>query len=554
MELYSYQSVRHTNLFATLYREPTKIEINLLKASNFLGAIGSIIGGEVSEHFGFIRSMESLSVVWIIGIIFTFISDTITMLMMGKIINGVAIGMSFITIPIYQYEIIPNKNRGRILSIFIFSCSLGNVFIYIIRLISERFLNESKYSRLHWAIEIIPLIIAATFIVFIPESPKWLATNSEWQTAADVLESIEIKNSSPVEKKKTKEERIRLGDKHYVIKKYSTGVCIKSCSINGLFGKKYIKEVCMGIVLLFFVDFTSISKILESLDYICESCFIVGDNLKTVTVFQLVMRVLFTAAPIMILDMMRRKDVLVFGMFLTTVVMIIYMIVFLGFSVKLPDVKHPDADWFIKVNFFDEKASLVLALTVFLDVVYYSMLVPTCWLYIIENFSSSSRIKGWVVITSLHWMFEACTSLAFPFLLEKLGGWLFFIVTFICLAGSFFTTQLEETKGKFDFDPEYIMTDDRGDVSEDKTITAQPVQMKSLKDNASLNSATSGSKNGHSERQNLESKPSIKSIPIVHPWEVSYGKSKNEKSNSGTNPTGNSSGVNKNLLDAYARL
>ena len=91
---------------------------------------GSVIGGEISEHFGFIRSMESLSVIWIIGIIFAFILDTITMLIIGKIINGIAIGMAFVTIPIYQYEIIPVQNRGRILSIFIFSCAFGK-FVHL---------------------------------------------------------------------------------------------------------------------------------------------------------------------------------------------------------------------------------------------------------------------------------------------------------------------------------------------------------------------------------------------------------------------------------------
>lgn len=436
------------------------------------------------------------------------------MFIMGKIINGVAIGMSFVTIPIYQYEIIPNRNRGRILSIFIFTCSLGSLFIYMIRLISENFLNESKYSRLHWAIEVIPLIVAASSIIFIPESPKWLAANSEWQTAADVLELIEVKNSSGFEKRKHKEERTRLGDKHYVIKKYSTGVCIKSCSLNGLFGKKYIREVCMGILLLFFVDFTSISKIMESLDYICQSCNIEGDNLKTATLFDLLARVLFSTAPILILDMMRRKDVLVFGMFIVLLIMVTYIIVFLAFSEKVSvDYTQQAYDWIIKVRFFDEKASLILALTVFLDVIYYTMLVPTSWLYIIENFSSSSRIKGWVVIMSLHWLFEACTSLAFPFLLEKLNGWLFLIVSFICLAGALFTTQLEETKGKFEFDPEYIMRDTRGELSEDKTVTAQPIPLKSdLVQN---------------------------SIP-----------SKNKISKT-TDSTGNSSSVNKNLLDAY---
>ncbi|KAK6874360.1 hypothetical protein K4I79_005908 [Candida tropicalis] len=253
---------------------------------------------------------------------------------------------------------------------------------------------------------------------------------------------------------------------------------------------------------------------MESLDYICQSCNIEGDNLKTATLFDLLARVLFSTAPILILDMMRRKDVLVFGMFIVSLIMVTYIIVFLAFSEKVSvDYTQQAYDWIIKVRFFDEKASLILALTVFLDVIYYTMLVPTSWLYIIENFSSSSRIKGWVVIMSLHWLFEACTSLAFPFLLEKLNGWLFLIVSFICLAGALFTTQLEETKGKFEFDPEYIMRDTRGELSEDKTVTAQPIPLKS------------------DSVQN--------SIP-----------SKNKISKT-TDSTGNSSSVNKNLLDAY---
>lgn len=496
------------------------------------------------------------------------------MLIIGKIINGIAIGMAFVTIPIYQYEIIPVQNRGRILSIFIFSCALGNLFIYVIRLISERFLNESKYSRLFWAIEVIPLVFAATFIAFIPESPKWLAANCEWTSAAEVLELIEVKNSSILKRRKTKEDRIRLGDKHYVIKKYSTGVCIKSCSINGLFGKKYIKEVCRGILLLFFVDFTSISKILESLDYICQSCQIMGESLKTVTIFLLLMRVLFATAPILIIDMMRRKDVLVFGMFLTTIVIISYMILFLGFSIPIPKSEQPSLDWAMRVVFYPEKASVVLALTVFLDVVYYSMLVPTCWLYIIETFSTSSRIKGWVVIMSLHWLFEACTSLSFSFLMEELNGWLFLIISFICLGGLFFTTQLEETKGKFEFDPEFIMKDSQYELSDDKTLSAQPANLKCFDESSSSHYVSSrGSKNIRDltvpQDSNIKGKPfnsfkkSVKesniSKPIMNPWETPYGSMDNFLNNEKLNqqPANASNGnatVTKKLADAYNRL
>ena len=100
-----------------------------------------------------------------------------------------------------------------------------------------------------------------------------------------------------------------------------------------------------------------------------------------------------------------------------------------------------------------------------------------------------------------------------PILIGEIKRMVVLIVSFICLAGALFTTQLEETKGKFEFDPEYIMRDTRGELSEDKTVTAQPIPLKSdLVQN---------------------------SIP-----------SKNKISKT-TDSTGNSSSVNKNLLDAY---
>ena len=91
---------------------------------------------------------------------------------------------------------------------------------------------------------------------------------------------------------------------------------------------------------------------MESLDYICQSCNIEGDNLKTATLFDLLARVLFSTAPILILDMMRRKDVLVFGMFIVLLIMVTYIIVFLAFSEKVSvDYTQQAYDWIIKVRF-----------------------------------------------------------------------------------------------------------------------------------------------------------------------------------------------------------
>ena len=75
--------------------------------------------------------------------------------------------------------------------------------------------------------------------------------------------------------------------------------------------------------------------------------------------------------------------------------------------------------------------------------------------------------------------------------MEELNGWLFLIISFICLGGLFFTTQLEETKGKFEFDPEFIMKDSQYELSDDKTLSAQPANLKCFDESSSSNYVSS---------------------------------------------------------------
>ncbi|KAI3407157.2 hypothetical protein KGF56_000059 [Candida oxycetoniae] len=392
--------------------------------------------------------MKLLCLIWISGIIFTFVSESVSMLIVGKAIKGMAIGVAFATVPTYLYEIIPLRRRARMLTLFTFFCALGNLFMFLLPIVLSHSLQGEHYLNFHWLVELIPVTFLTIAVLFIPESPKWLASSDKWTRAADILECIEWKNSGNLERRKTRNERVKLGDKHFVVKKYSTTVEIKSCNINALFGRKYIKEITVGILLQLLVDFMGVSKLAESLNYICSACQITSlEELRMVQTFVLVVRCLFMIIPILVLDSMKRRDVLVFGVSIVSIVMVSYMIMFLAFSVRRPARSaYLNVDWVLKVEFFKERASLVLALTVFMDVLHYALILPSSWLLILETFSTSSRTRGWVFISSLHWLFACSTSLVFPFLLSHLNGWLFFIFSLVCMAAVAMSFTIQETR------------------------------------------------------------------------------------------------------------
>ncbi|CCG20565.1 predicted membrane transporter [Candida orthopsilosis Co 90-125] len=363
-------------------------------------------------------------------------------------VKGIAIGMSHAVIPIFQYEIIPSGRRGRILSFYILATSLGNLLMYSLPMMTMQILNEDQYIKLHWLIDLIPISFASVSIMLFPESPKWLASNNEWEIAAEVLESIETANSEKSVRNKYKRERKRLGDKHYVVKKYSTAVNVRSCSMNALFGRKYIREVSTGILLQLTIDLIGVIRLLDSMRSICIACQVQTLNeMRIVSEFDLVMRYIFILAPMGVIDLLRRKDVLMFGMTVNTTLVGAYSIMFLGFSRENETSQfNLDIEWGLKVEFGKECASIVLALTVLMDMVFHSLILPVCWLYILESFSSSTRSKGWIVITSLHWLFECSLSLIFPFLFSTLNGWLILILFLISLSGTLIMSQLKETK------------------------------------------------------------------------------------------------------------
>ena len=403
----------------------------------------------MAAHFGYNKALKSICLIWFVGIIVTFVSENILLLALGKLVKGIGIGMSHAVIPVFQYEIIPKGRRGRVLSFYILATCFGNLFMYLLPMVAMQLLKDDQYLRLHWLVDLIPLSLASVSVMLFPESPKWLASNNKWEVAADVLESIETANSEKSAKHRFKSERKRLGDKHYVVKKYTSAVSVRSCSMNALFGRKYFREVSTGILLQLTIDLIGIVRLLESMYAIEIACQLKTLNeIRIVQEFDLLMRYVFTLAPICVIDLLRRKDVLIFGMGVNTILMGIYTVMFLIFSNKVQTFQFElDYTWGLNVEFGETSASIVLALTILMDIVFHSIIVPVCWLYNLEKFSSPTRSKGWVVVASLHWLFKCSLSLIFPFLFTNLNGWLILILFLISLSGTLVVSQLKETKG-----------------------------------------------------------------------------------------------------------
>jgi len=76
--------------------------------------LGALISGYLSDILGRRKAIQVGSVIWCIGSILVCASQNIGMLVVGRFINGLSVGICSAQVPVYITEIAPPSKRGRL--------------------------------------------------------------------------------------------------------------------------------------------------------------------------------------------------------------------------------------------------------------------------------------------------------------------------------------------------------------------------------------------------------------------------------------------------------
>ncbi|EDK43496.1 conserved hypothetical protein [Lodderomyces elongisporus NRRL YB-4239] len=153
---------------------------------------GSLASTFVSEPFGRRLSLLTCSFFWMVGAAIQSSSQNRAQLIIGRIISGVGVGFGSSVAPIYGSELSPRKIRGLIGGFFQFSVTLGIMIMFYISYGLGQ-INGTASFRIAWGIQIVPGMLLFLGCLIIPESPRWLAKQDQWEKAEYIVAKIQAK-------------------------------------------------------------------------------------------------------------------------------------------------------------------------------------------------------------------------------------------------------------------------------------------------------------------------------------------------------------------------
>ncbi len=164
---------------------------------------GALVTGALSDRFGRKPLLVVSALLFTVTSLGNALAPTFAIFIAWRILGGVAIGLASNLSPMYIAEVAPAPMRGRLVSVNQLTIVIGILaaqFInwFLVRALpagaTDEFIRTSWYGQSGWrwmfALTAVPSLLFFLGMIFVPESPRWLAKNGRTAEARAVLARI----------------------------------------------------------------------------------------------------------------------------------------------------------------------------------------------------------------------------------------------------------------------------------------------------------------------------------------------------------------------------
>ncbi|KAI0972907.1 sugar transporter-domain-containing protein [Xylaria arbuscula] len=390
--------------FRDYFNNPSRAEIGTMVAILEIGAfISSLIVGRVGDIIGRRKTILYGSMIFFVGGALQTFAANMPMMMLGRIVAGLGVGSLSTIVPVYQSEISPPHNRGKLACIE-FS---GNIIGYTTSIWVDYFCGYIT-SNLSWRIPLLMQCVMGALLglgsLIIVESPRWLLDNDHDEEGIVVIANLY--GGGDIHNAKARDEYREI--KMNVLLQRMEG----ERTYSEMF-RRYKTRVFIAMSAQALAQLNGINVISYYAPYVFESAGWVGHDAIKMTGFNGITYLLSTIPPWYIVDRWGRRVILLTGA--------------IAMAISLSLVSY-----FIHLD-IGSTPTLVVVFVMLYNAAFGYSWGPIPWLYPPEILPLSIRSKGASLSTAANWAFNWLVGEMTPILQEWIEWRLYLLHAFFCV-------------------------------------------------------------------------------------------------------------------------
>ena len=169
--------------------KPSEEEV-VVTAAILAAFVSSLVGGSLNQAFGRRSSAIFAALLFTAGSIILAFSWSYSVLVIGRAVVGVGIGVASLTTPVYIAEMAPPSERGRLVTINALLVCIGQFGAGMIDGIFGQLLPEGGSWRYMLGLAALPSLTMGLGFLSLPESPRWLVMKGRIREALKVLKEV----------------------------------------------------------------------------------------------------------------------------------------------------------------------------------------------------------------------------------------------------------------------------------------------------------------------------------------------------------------------------